>query len=80
MTALVVHDLLKGKILKTPTHQGWHYYNYINGERYDFTASQFPQEMDYQDIVSNREEAFSDTNQQQYAYLKNSVEQLLREG
>lgn len=73
VTALVVQDLLGGEIRKTNTLGGWHFYNYIQGQRYDFTASQFEEPIAYIDIQSNREEAFADTNEKQYNYLKQSV-------
>lgn len=73
VTALVVHDLLQGEIRKTETAGGWHFYNMIDGKRYDLTASQFSEEIVYKDIPSNREEAFADTNERQYNYLKQSV-------
>ncbi|WP_163099199.1 YunG family protein [Peribacillus alkalitolerans] len=76
VTSLVINDLLGGEILKTQTPEGWHYYNKINGKRYDFTASQFTSAIDYQDYPSGRIEAFSDTNQMQYDYLKDRVKQL----
>lgn len=37
------------------------------------TASQFIEDIEYMDIPSNREEAYSDTNEKQYNYLKQSV-------
>lgn len=70
VTSLVVHDYFGGDILKTKIEESWHYYNRIDGERLDFTASQFDVEPVYLDIESNREEAFTDTNQNQYNYLK----------
>ncbi|MCM3575401.1 hypothetical protein M3172_19555 [Mesobacillus subterraneus] len=73
VTALVVNDLLGGQIRKTFLSEGWHYYNEINGECYDFTDSQFNEDIEYMDIPSNREEAFLDTNQEQYDFLKQSV-------
>jgi hypothetical protein len=73
VTALVVNDLLGGDIKKTELSKGWHFYNTINGKRYDFTASQFKEDIDYMDLPSNREEAYADTNESQYAYLKKSV-------
>jgi hypothetical protein len=73
VTALVVNDLLGGEILKTPLSEGWHFYNRINGQVYDFTASQFSEEIQYKDILSSRDEAFADTNEQQYIYLKQAV-------
>ncbi|MBC6974766.1 hypothetical protein H9I32_20955 [Bacillus sp. Xin] len=73
VTSLVVHDLLGGEIKKTPVGEAWHFYNMINGKRYDFTATQFFEEIVYMDITSNREEAFADTNQRQYYALKQKV-------
>lgn len=77
VTALVVNDILGGHIKKTLLFEGWHFYNEINGVRYDFTVSQFNEEIRYLDIFSNRKEAFLDTNHKQYDYLKQSVELLL---
>ena len=73
VTALVVNDLLGGEIKKTKLPDGWHFYNYINGKRCDFTVSQFRAAIAYMDIPSNRVEAYADTNDQQYSYLKQSV-------
>lgn len=73
VTALVVQDVLGGEIHKTKTPDGWHFYNRINDQRHDFTASQFDSPIEYADIVSSREEAFSDTNADQYGYLRQSV-------
>ncbi|MBT2640461.1 MULTISPECIES: hypothetical protein [unclassified Bacillus (in: firmicutes)] len=73
VTALVVNDLLGGQIRKTLLSGGWHYYNEINDEYYDFTDSQFNEDIKYMDIPSNRDEAFLDTNQEQYEFLKQSV-------
>jgi hypothetical protein len=73
VTALVINDLLGGEIRKTKLSDGWHFYNIINNKRYDFTATQFKDEIDYIDVASNREDAFYDTNRNQYAYLKQRV-------
>ncbi|TYS58096.1 hypothetical protein FZC74_13975 [Sutcliffiella horikoshii] len=73
VTALVVNDILGGIIRKTWLPEGWHFYNEIHGVRYDYTFSQFNEQIKYLDILSNREEAFMDTNQKQYDYLKQSV-------
>lgn len=73
VTALVVNDLLGGQILKTKLSEGWHFYNVIEHNRYDFTASQFSKPFIYEDIPSNRREAFMDCNENQYLYLKNKV-------
>ena len=77
VTALVVHDILGGEIRKTPLPEGWHYYNVIQNVRYDFTQSQFEDTIIYQDVHSNRQEAFMDTNMDQYNYLKTSVLKVL---
>ncbi|WP_425502195.1 YunG family protein [Peteryoungia desertarenae] len=41
VTSLVVQDVFGGLILKTPLPQGPHFYNSIDGRRFDFTADQF---------------------------------------
>ncbi|MCY9215471.1 hypothetical protein [Bacillus haynesii] len=73
VTALVVNEVLGGEIRKTKLTEGWNFYNFINGKRYDLTVSQFKEDILYMDIPSNRDEAFSDTNEKQYSYLKQSV-------
>jgi hypothetical protein len=73
VTALVVNDLHGGQISKTLLDEGWHFYNEINEVRYDFTVSQFIEDIRYMNIPSNREEAFLDTNQKQYDSLMQRV-------
>ncbi len=75
VTALVINDLSGGNILKTKVEGQWHFYNQIEGKRYDFTKKQFAFEINYQDIESNREEAFADTNEYQYSTLKKLIYQ-----
>jgi hypothetical protein len=41
VTALVVQDVLGGEILKTRVAGAWHFYNSIDGSRWDLTLSQF---------------------------------------
>ncbi len=70
VTSLVINDCFGGEILKTKLPNGqWHFYNSIEGRRFDFTGSQFELPIEYHDIVSSRGEAFSDTNGEQYSYL-----------
>jgi hypothetical protein len=69
VTALVTNDHLGGEILKTPVGDQWHFYNRIDGRRVDLTASQFDSSIEYWDIPSDRNEAFSDTNANQYRAL-----------
>ena len=73
VTSLVVNDLLGGEILKTKVGSQWHFYNKIGGSRVDLTASQFKEDIHYNDVPSTREEAFDDTNELQYVYLSTAV-------
>jgi hypothetical protein len=77
VTALVINDLYGGVILKTQIPEGWHFYNQIDGQRYDLTETQFIEKPQYQDIKSTREEAYGDTNEDQYMNLKSNVYRLL---
>jgi hypothetical protein len=69
VTALVIQDCFGGEILKTLVDDRNHFYNNIDGLKYDFTADQFQSPPNYSDFPSSREEAFSNTNQNQYSYL-----------
>lgn len=73
VTALVANDILGAEVLKTRYGDLWHFYNRLDGLRYDFTDSQFDAPIVYDDIPSNREEAFGDTNASQYNYLRDAV-------
>jgi pimeloyl-ACP methyl ester carboxylesterase len=73
VTSLVVQDFLGGEIVKTLMPKGWHFYNKVNGIRYDYTSSQFDKGVHYSDTPSNRAEAFQDTNLEQYLTLKKNV-------
>lgn len=79
VTALVVQDFLGGDILKTKYGEIWHFYNLIDDESVDFTRSQFDNPIEYSNVVSNREEAFADTNAQQYSYLRTAVQKRLQD-
>ena len=77
VTALVIHDNYGGEIYKTKLRNGaWHYYNQIEGKRFDFTDDQFVESVVYENITSTREEAFSDTNKKQYKYLSSAYKKL----
>lgn len=69
VTALVVHDHFGGKILKTNINGQLHFYNKIDNQVIDLTSEQFSSRVDYQDIESSVEEAFTDTSQKQYEFL-----------
>ncbi len=55
----------------------WHFYNKVNGQFIDFTASQFDEPVAYDNVASERTEAFADTNKEQYAYLSQAVKSYL---
>ena len=69
VTALVIQDCFGGEILKTLVDGKSHFYNKVGGLKYDFTTDQFQLPPNYSDFPSSSEEAFSDTNQNQYSYL-----------
>ncbi|MDM5193119.1 hypothetical protein QUG02_09075 [Bacillus hominis] len=73
VTALIVQGLYGGKIKKTKVGEAWHFYNCIDELRYDFTKTQFDEELNYMDMKSSREEAFADTNEKQYDILKGKI-------
>jgi hypothetical protein len=77
VTSLVVHDLCGGEIRKTEAPGGWHFYNFVDGRRYDLTESQFAAPVTYGDHASNRAEALAGTTQESYAVLKARVARFL---
>ena len=79
VTTLVVHDLCGGEILKTEAPGGWHFYNFVNGERYDLTESQFDVPVHYANLTSDRAEAWAGTTKENYSVLKARVVKLLAE-
>lgn len=85
-TAIVVREFFGGEILKT---DGWppnghHFYNRIDGIRYDFTADQFemPQyshKVEYKDILSSAEEAATETLSGQINEMRAAFGKALKE-
>jgi hypothetical protein len=57
VTALLVHDLFGGELVKTVLPGGDHFYNRIDGVRYDFTDSQFDAPIEYTDTTAARTDA-----------------------
>ena len=70
VTAILIRDLFGGEILKTPLPEDDHYYNRIDGLRFDFTASQFKDPIGYFDFPSNRLAAAQRATQQELAALR----------
>jgi len=73
VTALVVQDAWGGEILKTDVDGAWHFYNRVDGQRWDLTESQFGAPISYDDRPSDRDEALADTSPDKYALLKARV-------
>ena len=76
VTALVVQDLLGGSILKTRVGSHWHFYNWLDNQRVDLTASQFDVPISYDDLPATRVETFNDTSEGQYQALREALAQL----
>lgn len=70
VTALLIHELFGGDLLKTPLPAGDHFYNRIGGQRYDFTASQFDQPIAYMDLAANRADAEEGATNDELAVLR----------
>lgn len=70
ITSLVVQDCFGGDVLSTKTPGGTHFYNLIDGVRWDLTVSQFREPIPYEDTPSSREAALADTSLDKYALLK----------
>jgi len=70
VTALLIHELFGGDLLKTPLPAGDHFYNRIEGRRYDFTASQFDEPIAYADLPTDRAEAEQGATREQLAELR----------
>jgi len=72
VTALLINELFGGDLLKTPLPAGDHFYNRIEGRRYDFTASQFDQPIEYMDVLADRADAEQGATREQQAALRNA--------
>src|SRR5215469_5228558 len=70
VTALLVHELFGGELLKTPLPAGDHFYNRIEGCRYDFTESQFERPVIYADVPTSRADAKAGATNTQLAALR----------
>lgn len=78
VTALLVHELFGGALLKTPLPAGEHFYNRIGGDRYDFTESQFREPITYMDLPASRTEAELGATSVQLAELRTAFRQSVR--
>jgi hypothetical protein len=69
ITALIVQDYFGGAILTTRTTGGTHFYNSIDGNRWDLTISQFAEPICFEDTPSTREAAMADATEGKYLML-----------
>jgi len=69
VTALIVQDCFGGEILTTRTSGGTHFYNRIDGRKWDLTVSQFAEPIPLDDTLSTRDAALADTSPEKYALL-----------
>lgn len=75
MTSLLIHELFGGDFLKTPLPAGDHFYNRIEGKRYDFTASQFDEPIAYMDVPASRADAALGATNDELAELRAAFEE-----
>lgn len=65
----LIHDVFGGEILKTRIRRGWHYYNFIDGKRIDFTypnKSKPAGKTHFDDIPANPDETCENFEQVEY--------------
>ncbi len=74
VTALLVHERFGGELLKTPLPEGDHYYNRIDGRRYDFTESQFGEPIAYVDLPASQSDAERGATAAELAALREAFE------
>jgi hypothetical protein len=73
ITALIVQDYFGGQILVTRTAGGTHFYNEIDGKRWDLTVSQFAEPICFEDKPATREAAMADATEPKYQKLAERV-------
>ncbi len=80
VTAAVIHDLFDGDILRTRIGGVWHYYNRMDGIRYDLTDSQFAAPgarfeapTPYEDELSSTSDAMRGIPLREYDCLKQAL-------
>ena len=73
VTALLLQEMLGGRILKTRVGQAWHFYNDLGDGRLDLTAPQFAAPIACDDLETDRMDAMSDTSEMQRTALRNAT-------
>jgi len=77
LTSLFGQVHFGGEILSTKTLGGTHFYNLVDGKKWDLTVSQFAEPVPYDDTPSTREAALADTSGGKYALLTERLKQLV---
>lgn len=77
ITSVVVQDYFGGEILSTRTPGGTHFYNLIDGKKWDLTVSQFDEPIPYDDTPSSRESALADTSTEKYLLLSSRMKEAM---
>ena len=79
-TVLVVQDMIGGDIIRTQIDEQWHFYNMLEGERYDYISDAMGEKIDYEDILTDRDDLLEiDNSFEKYAKLKQKVIKLFKE-
>ena len=73
ITSLVVQDHFGGELLSTRTVGGTHFYNVIDGTKWDLTVSQFAEPIPYDDIPASRNDALDDCSVAKYVVFSDRV-------
>ena len=73
VTALIVNDYFGGEIVSTKTVGGTHFYNIIDGRRWDLTVSQFAEPIPFDDTPSSRQAAMADTTPEKHQALQDRL-------
>jgi len=73
VTSLIVQDYFGGDIVSTKTNGGTHFYNLIDGTKWDLTVSQFAEPIPFDDRAATRETAMQDTTLEKYEALADRV-------
>ena len=81
ITSLIIQDYFGGDICKIFVNGISHYFNLIDEEIIDLTASQFDKEIDYSNYcVVDREKILTDDTMKRYSILKNRlIDKLLKQ-
>lgn len=81
VTAVLVHDLFGGDILKTslPDYEADQFYNRVDGAVVDLTDGQFSAPVTYADEPASREEAMQCVKSSEYEVLRTPLLARLKE-